>query len=480
MKSLLLHFLIITLYASCVGSSNRSASSGGSGTNAVSAYDVTLLSQSACICKSGAPLSNTNGNCFSICSEKPATAQETLYLETFLGPKISLNNDIGTLYNWCKRERRVGGQLITNPDCVLTAESANGGVAELDVTLDQGSQNFSVNVQELGFDQTYIISLIEIGSGLTSNSIQIRKDRNMSNGALGNLTQTGVSRYNCFVNQVANGNFVDNIYRSTYFYSITPPLAIPAGTEGIKCHASYQSVLFDSPFEPRLELERSVLSLWSATDPRFYDNNGNGSIDIHDRIAEVADASEVNIFQSITWDREPPQAQPDNEGEEAEEKLLGYIMAPFVYPETHPQFPLRSYCPGNDEYNGSDPLFREIGSIVGTETEGLYIGRRDQQTIVDPGTSEQVVIPANHLLLKESVLKRIWFHTNASGQKLFPTDDNVRNVVVYFYWPAAPVGTDPHVKLASQEVYRLIDALDSSGGSAPIHDKKIGCIPKSP
>ncbi len=469
------YFCILTVLVtlcSCVASSNRSGNSSIGSGGFVSSHDVTLLADKACICRQGQPRTNINPNCFSVCSEKPATTEDTLFLDTFLGPGVELNPDLGSLYNWCRRERTENGILITSPECSLLVENAEGQTAQLDVDLNPSSPNFSVNVQALNLNETYIISLIETVSGNTSNSIQVRKE-SVNTGGLGSLEQIAINQYSCLI-QPTDNNVYD--FEQTYYYGVTPPLAIPAAVQGIACHVG---VSFDSPLLPRRNLVPNVFRMWSPNDPRFYDNDGDGDIDVHDRIIDNTSITEVEVFQSLSWNREPPQAQPDNAGEDPEQQPLGFMLVPFIHSETHPLYPLRSYCPGDEEYASSDQLFRELGFMIGAETEGIYIGRRNQQQFIDPDSGETITIPENNILINESELKRIWFYVDASLNKQFPTEENVRNQIVYFYFPPAQPGFDPHIQRTGQELYQLVSG-ESTGGGAPTHDKKIGCIPKSP
>ncbi len=462
----LLSFLTIVLaITSCSPTSNRGSSRYDS--SFLSQYDVTLLSESSCICKQGSPLTNINASCFSICESKPNTAQETLFIDTFLGSNITLNSSLGSLYNWCRNERQEGNQFISNPNCVLLAENSNGQVTQLEVDLDQSSPNFSVNVQDLSFGETYVVTLLETSSGKSSSSIQVRKESVNSN-PLGNLYRVGANQYNCLFSNSVDQNLQ---FKLTYYFGVTPPLAVPAAVQGVQCHSN--PFVLDSPAQPRLDLISNMFALWSPNDPRFYDNDNDGVIDVHDRIIDNTNISDVEVYIPLEWYREPPQAQPENSGDEPDENILGYILIPFVHSENHPTLPLHSYCPGTAEYNSSNQLFRELGFMNGVETEGLYIGRRSAQQFVD-SAGETIDMPLNNILINETQLKSIWFYFDVNGNPQIPNENNLRNLTTYFYWP---IGADPYQPLG-RDLYQVVNG-NLNSGAAPTHDKKIGCIPKS-
>ncbi len=111
--------------------------------------------------------------------------------------------------------------------------------------------------------------------------------------------------------------------------------------------------------------------------------------------------------------------------------------------------------------------------VVGVNTEGLYVAKKEGQN--------------THMLIKESLLKSIWFFIE-NGAHIEPTNDTVTGKQVQYYWPPDPAS--PFLKKSHQSVYTIkaaselgnVSANQSSGQgiptSYPPHDKRIGCIPE--
>jgi hypothetical protein len=113
------------------------------------------------------------------------------------------------------------------------------------------------------------------------------------------------------------------------------------------------------------------------------------------------------------------------------------------------------------------------------------MGFKSAETVKDadgnlkPGAEDMIYI-------RETDLKKVWFYLKSNVPTL-PTDDNVANVAIYFYYPLN--FTSPYVKSSTQRIYRVVGPKDlgqpnsgsTSGGTStsyPPHDRKIGCIPK--
>src|SRR5690606_3220461 len=94
------------------------------------------------------------------------------------------------------------------------------------------------------------------------------------------------------------------------------------------------------------------------------------------------------------------------------------------------------------------------------------------------------------VLIRETDLKAVWFYLN-NDVPTVPTDDNVANVAVYFYYPLNK--DSPFVKTSTQRLYRVKGGNEVSGGQVPQggggtdsgglsqlppHDRQIGCVPK--
>lgn len=194
--------------------------------------------------------------------------------------------------------------------------------------------------------------------------------------------------------------------------------------------------------------------IWPTTNPLFYDNNGNGYLDVHDMIRQ-----QVKRFGgSIPMGSQIFSHFP----------LVGdfFTMAPFIDQTT-----FYSYCPDESHYNSNVPLYLALREVVGHPTEGLY------------GAADET---GNKIFLSESDIKSVWFYLK-NGQPKVPNDETVSRVTVYFFYPLDKV--DPYTKKPNQKTFKVLSALElgmnsnstTNGGTIstyPTHDRKLACIPK--
>ena len=75
-------------------------------------------------------------------------------------------------------------------------------------------------------------------------------------------------------------------------------------------------------------------------------------------------------------------------------------MSPFIDTATG-----QGFCPDQDRYNGSDPLFRVLKEYIGVDTEGVYIGEREASATVNEN-GEVVRADTDIIFIRESLLKK--------------------------------------------------------------------------
>jgi hypothetical protein len=236
-----------------------------------------------------------------------------------------------------------------------------------------------------------------------------------------------------------------------------------------------------------------IFNFWDTQDPRFFDNNGNGTMDVNDVIVQKTKnfggsiPASSNFFAKFSG-LQLVISSPDSTSTSttASQPALGYYMAPWIDTSTSSY---KSFCLTSTQYNSTtNPLYKAFRDILGVDTEGLYIAEKGAQTI-ENSSGDTVTTNADYLLIREADLKAVWFYVK-NGVLTKPTEDNVANVTTYFYYPLNKA--TPFIKSDDQELYRVKSAqeLTSGGvsdsststsgsvGSFPPHDKKIGCIPK--
>jgi hypothetical protein len=453
-----------------------------------------------CGCKDGKPV--TYGNCTTFCSSKNTNGAETLYANFTVNEAISLGG-LGNVGAWCKTPL-AGTQ--NNPECNLVAKDENNNEISLATTTPLGLNSITADISSLPKDKTFILTLVEKTSGAKSNSIQIIKySSDTPITILGPIKNIPVSQYACMVREFSTDDvtgdiFYDNAYRlHFYFIPKVPPKPIPAGNSNLICHDIFNPLysLIDQELYPRFEQKAGIFNLWDTTDPRFYDNNGNGTIDVNEYIIQKTRnlggtiPSNSTFFQPFTWIGAPNiEGQAGNNTTTAQP--LGYYMAPWIDQTT-----FRSYCLTSTQYNSSNPLFQAMKDILGVDTEGLYIGVKAPETVKDSSGNLKSGL-SDYILIRESDLKAVWFYLK-NGIPTVPTDSTVTNNAIYFYYPLNK--TSPFVKTSTQRVFRVYSAQELNAGSGtsngtsrtvgtggstssgsatayPPHDRKIGCVPK--
>lgn len=419
-----------------------------------------------------------SNNCESFCSSK-AVQTPTLYGSVTLGPEVANGANLGTLERFCNAEIGDGG---VSPKCSLRVQSA-GGSQDLDLVLSPGSNSFSVNLSGLSINVPYTAKIIETGTNTnnaSSNSFQfMRIDPPVATTpALGPLKLMAVSQYSCItrVGNDANGTIADSFTNSArlhfYFGSNEQPDTLAPGSNFLFCHDIELHPNGDDPSYPRLELIPQSFTLWDKADVRFRDANGDSKLDINALIQKdltdrfKVSGTEINLFAPFQWPNGP------NSGETP--PTHGYFMQAFVDSQSG-----RAKCPNQDDYNGSDPLFRVLKDFIGVNTEAIFVAKRQPKILIDE-TGAQSNAPDDFLLIRETLLKKIWFYFENS-LPVIPDDITVNQKTIMFYYP--PDTINPYIRKSTQDIYIIKDISSlgtnattvSTAGSTP--DKRFGCIP---
>ena len=444
-----------------------------------------------CACKDSKPVSY--GNCASFCSGKNTNGVETLFANFTVTEAISLSG-LGSVYGWCKTNLPNDEQ---NPECEIEAKDDQGNITPLEISISPNSNSLTADIQSrLDFDKTYVLTLVERSSKARSNSIQLVKfSTDVTAPVLGPLKNTPVSQYACIVREFSTDDSTGDIYFNQayrlHFYYIPsmPPTPIPAGNSNLICHDIFNPAYgkIDNELFPRFENKPGIFNVWDTTDPRFYDNNGNGAMDVNDLIIQKTKnfggtiPAGTNFFSKFTWFGAPELNE--DAGNTNSSQPLGYFMAPWIDQTT-----FKSYCLTSTQYNSNNPLFKAMRDVIGVDTEGLYIGEKAAETVIgDDG--QPTTGFKDYVLIRETDLKAVWFYIK-NGTPTAPTEENVANNAVYFYYPLNKAS--PYVKTSTQRIFRVRGAAElgngnvSTGGSNgsgvstnyPPHDRKIGCVPK--
>lgn len=242
------------------------------------------------------------------------------------------------------------------------------------------------------------------------------------------LATQSVRQYECLIN--------NSVGLLGYFIPRMPPAPIPYSNEPvIVCHDT-QYGRNDGPGIPRRNEKNASFKVWDGANPLFYDNDGDGNLDVDNLIVRTTRNYGGIISSSSDFFKKVIVRGHD----------LGYLMSYFVDQTT-----FRSYCPSNIHYNGLNPLFKALRDVIAVDTEGLYVGQRMR------GDRDLIYV-------SETFLKKSWFHI-INNRPVVPTEQSVANAVVYF---------------ASEGDIFQIKELNLPGRSTnyPSHDRKIGCVPK--
>lgn len=240
------------------------------------------------------------------------------------------------------------------------------------------------------------------------------------------LTIQSVKQYECLINGTQG--------LIGYFLPHLPPQPIPYSNHPvIVCHdTSFGNV--DREELPRRNEKLASFKVWDARNPLFFDMDGDGNLDVNNRIVHHARQlggiyqPDSNFFKKL--------------------KVRIYELG-FIMPHFTDEITFKSYCLSAKHYHSQNPLHKAISRVVAVDTEGLY-------------AVERIKGDRDLLYVSESVIKRSWFYLKNNKPEI-PNDQNISNVTVYF--------------VHEGDVFRLKDPREMDH-QYPAHDKKIGCVPK--
>ena len=449
-----------------------------------------FINSDFCVCKGGEVASvNSDSSCENTCSGK-SEATATMFGSVNVSSVISGNDKLQNLHGWCTND--LDNNAENGASCSLVATDINGAKSNINLTTFSGSNTFQATLEgNISFDQTFSLQIIETGSGVenaTSSFEQIRlKEPDTGDGLDldGNLKVKLVGQYTCMFRTTQDDNntgksfYLDTARYHFYLPADSPitPLA-PGVSNTIFCHDYVkENNVNDSAEFSRLEHIPDHFALWDTLDPRFVSDGSNLTIDfiIQEKIQKlgISNAPVKSYFSALNG-----CTSPDAQGDSCINQILGMAMNPFIDSKG------KSFCPGTDEYLGTNPEMIALGEVIGVPTEGVYYaeGPREVQTLPD-GT--QQVLSNDVIMIRENILKKIWFHFGANGVPVAPTEQT-ESQATYFYWPADFDSPFVHKK-GYQKLYTVkrMDELLNDGRTTEIptslkpHDRKTACVPAS-
>jgi hypothetical protein len=434
-----------------------------------------FVKRNFCSCFQGK--SDILNNCDAVCAGTN-TAAPTLTGSVTLGPEVELNPDLGNLFNFCFKE--ILGDPLTSPSCVLQAFDGQSTV-NVPITVNAGSNTFSANLNQLALNKTFVVKIVENGSGsnASSDEFQIRRISPPDDSVVpvGPLKIMPVSEYSCITRAgsiTPDGNLFDNAARIHFYFpsNNTPPPLAP-GNDFLFCHDINLFGINDSSLFPRLELTPQSYAAWDQSDIRFADLNADNRADINEEIEkELAErfneVRTVNLFNLFSWPNRPDSENtPPN---------VGFIMQPFINIQSG-----LSFCPTQDDYNSNDNLFKVLKDFVGVDTEGIFLAVKDPE-LLSADDGNQVLAPIDIVIVREGLLKKIRFFTE-NGQLFVPDDITATQKTIKFFFP--PDEVNPLVQKSNQRIYTVRAPQDigqdtSNRGletSVRPPDNRFACVP---
>lgn len=504
---------IIQLFFSCVANQNNAKRTTvdlftqSTGDTAVTTTTTTttvtrptkqvFLQRDFCSCLSGK--ADILSNCTTFCASKTETVA-TLFVDTQLGSDVTLNTKLGNLLNWCTVPLNDGEQ---NLSCKLNATDGTTTTNLTINTLSSTSNSFSVNINSLEKNKTFILTLKVFDANenvlAESDSIQIKRiDLTTATNNLGPLKISPISEYTCIkrsgtVDTTTKDESYEKAVRVHFYHPHNKaPTIVPPGDNFIFCHDVAVNKT-DNALLPRLELKEGTFHMWSDSDIRFFDTNSDNQPDINVTIqqklinefnVDSATANAFTIFSELRWPSAPLFDTAGNNTSTGSDALsnstaprLGFVMQAFINQDTQDAF-----CPTQTEYNGTQSIFKVLREVVGIDTEGLYLATREPETFTN-SSGEVENAPTDLILIREGLLKQVWFY-RSEGKLIKPDDTTAKTKQIMLFWPPNP--TNPFIKSSQQKVYLVkspeeLSSTLQSGLQTTIRpsDKRIACIPKT-
>jgi len=445
-----------------------------------------FIKRDFCVCLKNK--TDSLGNCASFCATKPTTnADSILYASVTLGADLQLNEKFNNLFKWCKAP-------VNNVEGTCKLQLTNeDGVTFMNPILTSGSNSFTAVVTgSLSYNKTYSVKLLEETSAAVSDSIQVRRKLfTDSTTVTGPLKIVPSSMYSCISRSAcvgptpgdascpALGTANDFAYLNAarmhfFFASNSKPPAVPASETGFFCHDIILHGSVDSSLFDRLELIPTHFLVWDQSDIRFYDQDSTNKLDVNEIIErrlldEYSISKTVNLFAELKWPNSLSSSGNNT-------PRMGYFMQPWIDQQSG-----LGFCPNEQHYLSNDGLFRILGEIVGTKTEGIYLAERDPEVIFG-SDGKAVTVPTDIIIVREGLLKKIWFYRE-NNQFFEPTETTASQKTIQFFWPADPI--NPYVKKSTQRLYTIKRPEDIGAGSTSTTiptsvrppDKRFGCVP---
>ncbi len=449
-----------------------------------------VLQADHCACTAGKPVSI--GDCVNMCNDKSSSSSNNrvLFFNVELTPAIT-NSDIKDMFGFCNTLPTDDGTVAS---CSIEVKNESGNI-DFNLALTPGANQtqFSVDVSSLKEDVTYRLTIVENASKARSTTMQLRLTSDILEDKIGGpLSLMPVSQYSCLfrsgeIQQNTGELFITDVNRFNFYFipeSRPEPLK-PSTVATVNCHdlEQFGTTPINSPL---LEETTGVFTTWNRQDPRFFDLDGDNIEQIHNILIQnmelqgkvVSDPANFKLFFPLEWPSGFDDGNTDPTADDQSTNLttitpsLGFYMTPFLDDQT-----FKAYCPKKAHYYSSSVLFKAMREVVGVDTEGLYAAKQDNV--------------CDFLLVKESLLKKIWFYIEG-GQHIQPTEDTVSGKQIQFYWPAD--ANSPYIKKSHQRTYTVKSSTEitcdnitapQTGGQGsdgvrsnfPPHDKRIGCIP---
>ncbi len=466
---------------------------GAPGTN-----EAVFIKADFCSCLKGK--SDILNDCDSFCSTKNVQ-EPILYLNFTVGADIVLNDKIKDLRGWCKNEI---GDGQSAPTCKIMYDDGFGAKG-IDVEPSAGVSSLQVPMKDLSIGTIYQIYLKEQTSGAISKKVQLKRINPPTSSVVQGLIKISpITLFTCIFKTGTAGtfnNFDTSFKRHFLFVDQNQPPALPAGTVYTVCHDSGLYGINDSILFPRLEQIPNHFKTWDLSDSRFTDqinelgaSTPNNKADINDiinkKLKDVGITAAGDYFAKLEWSSYPGTTNPPQ---------IGYYLTPFTDPTSG-----RAICPDQADYNTNSPLMKILKETIGVDTEGIWAAQKEAECYIN-GQGEQAAVPDDVILIREHLLKKIWFYVK-NGQPTEPTESIFNsNTTIHFYWP--PDEQFPFTRKSTQKLYTIryptqmntttsslcgsttgtsTNSSSNSNGGSPNQgqftqfmsaDKRFGCIP---